>query len=375
MLIKNAAVFTGDGFEEKDIFIEAEHFADATSEHTILDGQDCYLIPGLMDIHFHGCAGFDFCDGTAEALNQMAAYELKNGVTSICPASMTLSEDALTTILKNAADYQIDWQPEKTARLCGVNLEGPFISMKKKGAQNPEFIHEPDVAMFNRLQAAANNLIKLVTLAPELDGAMEFITALATDVRISLGHMDADYQTAMTAFEKGASHITHLFNAMPGFTHREPGPIGAAFDSKAMVEIICDGIHISPAVIRAAYALFGDDQVILISDSMMATGMEDGTYALGGQPVNVRGNLATLADGTLAGSATNLMKCMTTAVSMGIPLVSAVKSATMNPARAIGEDRYYGSIDVGKYADCLLLDKDSLAIKKIILHGQVLSML
>lgn len=375
MIIKNASVFTpNNGFVQKDIFIENDKFSANTSDDTTLDGSGCYLIPGLMDIHFHGCAGFDFCDATPEALHQMAKYELRSGITSICPASMTLPEEILSVVCENAAAFHSAWKPGDTARLCGINLEGPFISPKKKGAQNPAYIKQPDTEMFRRLQQISAQLIKLVTLAPELEYAMEFIEELSADVRISLGHTDADYETALRAFDKGAGHVTHLFNAMPGFTHREPGLIGAAFDSKhTMVEIICDGIHISPTVIRAAFALFGDDRIIFISDSMMAAGMKDGTYALGDQPVTVTGNHAALADGTLAGSATNLMKCMTTAVSMGIPLEHAVKCATINPARAIGEDKDYGSIEIGKYADCLLLDQQSLSLQEIILHGSKFS--
>lgn len=375
MIIRNAAVFTPEGsFEQKEVSIEHDQFAEYTTDHSVIDGSDCYLIPGLIDIHFHGCAGYDFCDATPESLNKIAAYELKNGITSICPSTMTLPEDALTEICKNAVDYYSSWIPQNTARLCGINLEGPFISAKKKGAQNPDFIHIPDISMFRRLQKSALGLIRLVTLAPELDHSSEFIRSLSKDVRISLGHTDCDYETASAAFSTGARHVTHLLNAMQPFGHRAPGIVGAALDSPdATVELICDGIHIAPSAVRAVFSMFGADRIILVSDSMMATGMRNGSYSLGGQSVQVTDGLATLADGTIAGSATNLMKCMKTAVSMGIPLEQAVKCATINPARAIGQDRAYGSISVGKYADCLLLDKYTLSIQKIFLHGKEVS--
>ena len=228
--------------------------------------------------------------------------------------------------------------------------------------------------MFLRLLTASDGLIKLITVAPELEHAMDFIREFSSNVRISLGHTTCDYATAALAFSAGAKQITHLYNAMPPFHHREPGLIGAGMDAHATAELICDGIHISPSALRAAIALFGADSIIFISDSMMATGMPDGNYTLGGLPVHVTGNLATLADGTLAGSATNLMDCVRTAVTkMNIPLETAIQCATINPAKAIGEDRASGSIEIGKYADLVLLEEDTLAVRTVISHGTILS--
>lgn len=376
MVIKNALVFTEDGkFVEKNIYIEGERIADTASDSEVIDGSGCYLIPGLMDIHFHGCMGHDFCDATPEAVNAMAEYELKNGITSICPASMTLSEEDLVHICENAKNYRDAWKPGAAARLCGINLEGPFIAMSKKGAQNPKYVTPPNQEMFQHFIDAGDGLVKLTTIAPETEGAMDFIRRFSKEVRISIGHTDCDYDTAREAFLAGASHITHLFNAMPPFTHRKPALIGAGFDTKKVTpEIICDGIHIDPSSVRTAFAIFGDDRLILISDSMMATGMENGDYSLGGLAVTVTGRLATLADGTIAGSATNLMDCMRTAVQkMEIPLESAIKCASINPAKAIGEDKEYGSISVGKYADLVLLNQNDLSLKNVISHGIVVS--
>lgn len=374
MIVKNASVFTKDcRFLDTDVFVNGEKIAESTEDSAVVDGADCYLIPGLMDIHFHGCIGYDFCDATPEALSNMAAYELQNGITSICPASMTLSKEELISICKNAAHYRNTQKNNATARLCGINLEGPFISMEKKGAQNPAYITPPDADMMQQLIEASDGLAKLTTVAPETIGALEFIREFSDRIRISIGHTNCDYETARDAFAAGASHMTHLYNAMPPINHRHPGPIAAGMETSYVTpEIICDGIHIAPAAVRMAFALFGEERIIFISDSMRATGMPDGDYTLGGLLVHVSGQLATLADGTLAGSATNLMDCMRTAVTkMQIPLETAIRCATINPAKAIGEDTYYGSIEPGKYADLVLLEKETLSIRHVIFHGQV----
>lgn len=385
MIIRNGTVFTKDcRFEEKTVTtLEDKITAVVSNEEAggeVLDASGCYVIPGLTDIHFHGCVGYDFCDGTKEAVNHMASYELSNGVTTICPATMTLAEETLLGVCAAAAAYreqQQDASGDKLvsygSTLAGINLEGPFISLAKKGAQNPAYIQKANVPMLKRLQDAAKGLCKLVAIAPEEEGAMECIRELKDDFVFSVAHTTADYATAREAMENGATHVTHLYNAMPAFTHREAGVIGAAADTADCdVELICDGVHISAPVVRATFKLFGDDRVILISDSMMATGMKDGRYALGGQPVNVKGNLATLEDGTIAGSATNLMDCVRTAVKMGIPLESAFKASTINPARSIGIDGLYGSIEPGKKANLVLLSKKDLSIQKIVFEGQVL---
>ena len=219
MRIKNASVFTKDcQFQIQDICIEKDRIAETSSDSAVIDGSGCCLIPGLIDIHFHGCAGYDFCDATQESLNHIAGYELKNGITSICPASMTLSEEELIRICKNAVSYRDSWSPGRTSRLCGINLEGPFISMEKKGAQNPEYVKAADADMFHRLLDAADGLVKLTTIAPETEHAMDFIRQFSSSVRISVGHTNCDYETAFRAFLAGASHMTHLFNAMPPFT-------------------------------------------------------------------------------------------------------------------------------------------------------------
>ncbi len=329
------------------------------SDEPSLDFSGLKAIPMLVDIHFHGCDGVDFCDGTEEAIEKIAAYELREGIGAICPATMTYGEEKLTQIARAAAAYKN--RGGAAADLVGINMEGPFISRKKKGAQNEAWIHQPDAEMFLRLQKEAGGLFRLCDLAPEEPGAMECIRKLKGQVVLSLAHTCTDYETAKQAFAEGASHMTHLYNAMPGISHRVPGPIVAAWEAGAEVELIADGIHIHPAVVRMTFQLFGDDRVILISDSMMATGLPDGQYTLGGQDVTVTGNRAVLTQdpGTIAGSATNLMNCLRTAVcSMGIPLGSAVRAAAVNPARCIGVGRDYGSLRPGCYANILFVNEE-----------------
>lgn len=374
MIIKNADVFTEEGvFTSMDIYIDGAVFAESLkSEDTeVIDAAGCYAIPGLVDIHFHGCVGQDFCNGTKEAIDAMAEYEASQGVTAIVPATMTLGKDTLLKIAKAAKEYGN--QNDKGAELCGINMEGPFISMAKKGAQNPLYVHKPDVQMFREINEASGNMIKLVALAPEEEGAMEFIDELKDEVVISVAHTTANADITTKALKRGASHVTHLYNAMTPFNHRDPGVVGAACDDEnCEVEIICDGVHIAPIVMRTTFKMFGKDRIIFISDSMEATGMPDGQYSLGGQAVYVNGNRATLENGTIAGSNTNLMNCVRTAVQMNIPLETAVWCATRNPAKSVGIYDRYGSITPGKVASMVLLNKEDLSIKQVILRGKCL---
>ena len=369
MEFKNLKVFQPDGtFKTGGLTITDDRITGNTPAADACDMDGLYAIPGLVDVHFHGCVGHDFCDGTHEAISAIARYQAENGVAAICPATMTYPEEKLADVAEAAATYQVE---SRDAALVGINMEGPFISEAKKGAQNAAYLHEPDAEMFRRLQKKAGGLFKLCDLAPELPGAMEVIEQLAGEVRLSIAHTEADYDTASEAFRRGARQVTHLYNAMPPFSHRAPGVIGAAADNDAVaVELIADGVHVAPAVVRATFKLFAG-RVVLISDSMMATGLTDGEYSLGGQAVTVRGNLATLKDGTIAGSATNLLDCLRSAVKMGIPLGEAVRSASLNPARAIGVAHDFGSLEPGKLANVVLLD-ENLSVHSIILRGQML---
>lgn len=356
------------GFTERTLCFDGDRVAETAADDERYDAAGCFVIPGLTDIHFHGCKGHDFSDGDAEGLAVMAEYELSRGVTQICPAGMTLLEEDLLRVCRNAAAHRRG--AKGGAELVGIHLEGPFLSPAKKGAQNGDWLHEPDVAMYRRLADAAEGLVKIVSIAPELPGAMDFIRAVSDEVTVSLAHTAADYETAAEALRCGAHHATHLFNAMPPFAHRDPGVVGAALDDeKTRVELIVDGIHIHPAMVRAVFKMFGRDRVVLISDTMRAAGMPDGDYTLGGQAVKVTGKLAALADGTIAGSATDLMGCLKTAVSFGIPLADAVTAAAVNSAKEIGIYDRVGSFESGKLANAVVLDSE-LNVRDVFFHGQ-----
>ena len=372
MLIKGGQVFDlKEGFVPRDVYTDGDLIAAASGDDRVLDASDCYVIPGLVDIHFHGCVGEDFSDATPDGLQAIADYELSEGVTYICPTGMTLPEEQLTKICQNTAAHRAG--NPGGAEVVGLHLEGPFLSTAKKGAQNGSFLHDPDIDMLRRLQAAARGSVKLVTVAPEEPNGLDFIRAAVGDgIAVSVGHTVADYDTAKAAFEAGANHATHLYNGMPPIHHRAPGVIGAAFDSPGvMAELICDGIHIHPAMIRLTFQLFGAERVILISDSLRATGMPDGRYPFGGQEIEVHGNRATIAGHpeTLAGSVTSLMGCVRKAAEFGIPLADAVRAATYNPARSIGIDHRTGTLDVGKEASMVLLDRKDLSIRAILFRG------
>jgi N-acetylglucosamine-6-phosphate deacetylase len=339
-----------------------------------VDLAGCYVIPGLIDLHFHGCVGEDFSDATPDGLQKIADYQLSRGITGICPAGMTLGEDTLTAICENAAAHIEGNKPG--AELLGLHLEGPFISMAKKGAQNGDFVHDPDGDMLERLQKAAKGHVKLVTLAPEGPGAIDFIRkANELGVRVSLGHTTADYDTATAAYNAGARQATHLFNAMPSFTHREPGVIGAAADhEEVMAELICDGVHVHASAVRAMFRLFGPKRMILISDSLRAAGMGDGEYPFGGQYIEVHGARATILGHpeTLAGSVSDLMGCVKKATEFGVSLWAAVTAASVNPAKALGVYDRLGSLDAGKDANFAVLNTD-YTLKAVVFHGQVVS--
>lgn len=385
MKILNAKICSGGHTYDGEILIEGERIKSCIAkedtgtlvypqetDEQIIDAKGMYVIPGLLDVHFHGCVGYDACDASKEAFDRMAAYEGSQGVLEICPATMTYPEDRLAQIMDIAADYESD--DPAGSDFLGLHLEGPFINPNRVGAQNSDYVQKPDAAMLLRLQERAKGRIRICDVAPETEGAIDFIKAIKDAVpSVSIAHTCTDYDTAMEAFEHGADHLTHGFNAMPGIHHRNPGPLSAAADAGADVELICDGVHIHPAAVRLAFKLFGDDHVILISDTMRACGLKDGCYDLGGQQVAVKGNLATLVSdpSTIAGSVTNLMNCLRCAVKMmKIPFASAVKAATHNPARSIGVLADYGDVEEGKYANLLILDED-LNIVHIIKRGKL----
>lgn len=351
----------------------AVHLEQELSEEEAFSREEEFLIPGLIDIHFHGCLGQDFCDGKREAIECLAKYEIEHGVTGICPATLTLALEDLDNVLSLAKAYAEEGERPGEARLLGINMEGPFISHVKKGAQNEKYILKCDEKILTRFIESSGGLVKFVGLAPEENPNFEdFIKKAKGRVKISLAHTNADFQTALLAYRAGASHAVHLFNAMTGLDHRNPGVVGATVESKEVyAELITDGIHVHPVMVRAAFALLGEDRVVLISDSLRSTGMPDGIYDLGGQKVQKEGKRCTLVEGgNLAGSVSNVFDCMKTAVQlMKIPFRSAILASTINPAKALGVEKTVGSISVGKKADYLLLDNE-LNLKAVYQSGK-----
>jgi N-acetylglucosamine-6-phosphate deacetylase len=371
MIIKNGYVFTEEGkFEQKDLYIEGTKFvADEAqiSDRSVYDACGCKILPGLVDVHSHGAAGCDFGDANAKHLEKILAYEKAHGITSYCPTSMTVSKEELLSIFPTVLEAK---QDKEHAKIAGIHMEGPFVSAAKKGAQNEKHIKKASVSFFEECNQAAGGRIKVLTMAPEEEGAMEFIREMHNKVNISLGHTCTDYETAKEAFGAGANHVTHLFNAMNPIGHRAPGLIGAAVDDdRCMVEIISDGMHIHPAVVKMMFKAIGAERMVLISDSLSATGLEDGMYELGGQPVIVKDGKATLEDGTIAGSTTNLYDCMCRAMSFGVPEADAIFAATRNPARSIGIYDKTGSLVPGKAADLLIVDQD-YQLKDVCINGE-----
>lgn len=358
MDFKNAMIFTEDfRFQLGCFSVEKGRFTDVLGQEKpgAVDLKGAYVIPGLVDIHSHGNSGADFSDGDEEGLRRMMAYYGKNGVTSAVPTSMTLPYEVLEKAF--AVGRKVADSPDPgSARFVGVNMEGPFFCEKRKGAQNAAYLKNPDFEAFRKLNDGCGGLVRIVDLAAELPGAVDFARRAAEVCTVSIAHTDCTYEEAAVLFNAGASHLTHLYNAMPSIHHRTPGPIGAGSErEKVYAELICDGVHIHPSAVRMAFKLF-PGRICLISDSMRACGMPEGESDLGGQKVFIKGRKATLADGTIAGSCTNLYDCMTTALTMGIPLTEAVKAATWNPAHELGMLDQIGSIRDGKLADFVICD-------------------
>ena len=323
----------------------------------VVDCQGYTIVPGFVDVHIHGCAGADTCDGKRESIDAMAEFLLTKGVTSFCPTTMTVDRAEIEAALL-AAKACVD-QPGPGARVVGVNMEGPFIAAARKGAQKEEAILPPDPELFRHFQELSGGIVRLVDIAPEQPGGLAFIREVKDLCAVSIAHTTANYDQAKESFDAGITHATHLFNAMSGLHHRDPGVVGAVFDdSRVYAELICDGFHIHPAALRAAFQVLGD-RALVISDSMRANGMPEGEpFDLGGQMVTVREGKATLADGTIAGSVSNLHQEVKNLVRFGIPLEQAVKAASLIPARSIGLEEEIGSIAPGKRADLVVLDEN-----------------
>ncbi|MBQ2833032.1 MAG: N-acetylglucosamine-6-phosphate deacetylase [Clostridia bacterium] len=375
MFYKNARIFTGDftfktgAFEVVDGKFGAVLPQDVPAD--AIDLQGATVIPGLIEVHSHGNSGYDFSDGNYEGLVKMAEFYLSCGVTSFAPASMTLPYDVLEKAFATAKRITEE-KPKGCSVLRGIQMEGPYFSYKKRGAQNPDYLKEPDFEGFKKLYDGCGGLVRIVDIAPELPGAVEFVEKAKELCTVSIAHTDSDYDRAKAAVDAGVTHLTHLYNAMPGVHHRNPGVIPAAVENKNVrAEIICDGMHIHPASVRLAFSMFGGERMILVSDSGRCAGQPDGTkFDIGGQTAQLVGGVAKLvADGTIACSASNMWACLQNVISWGIAEEDAVRAATYNPACALGVQDIVGSIETGKQADFIVCG-EGYASKRVFLAGE-----
>ncbi len=370
MNYRNAYVFTEDfRFEKTGFSVVDGKFADVCMEKAnAIDLEGAFVIPGLIDVHNHGNSSKDFSDGSYAGDVTMGRYLASRGVTSFAPATMTLPYETIARALEAGLRLHKDPLPN-CARLLGVQMEGPFFSEKKKGAQNGDYLRLPDFEAFRKLFEDSEGLIRIVDLAPELPGSVDFVRRAKELCTVSIAHTDSAYEDAKAAIEAGVTHLTHLYNAMPPIHHRKPGVIGAASEADTVyAELICDGIHVHPSSVRMAFKLFGASRMVLISDALRCCGMPEGEYELGGQRVWLKDHIAKLADGTIAGSATDLYDCMLNAIRFGISKEDAVRAATWNPAHQIGKLNLVGSIANGKLADFVICD-DALNRKSVYLAG------
>ena len=360
MLFKNAHIFVNGQFQYGAFRVEDGKFTQILDSVPTEDGLDLegkYVIPGLIDVHNHGNSNADFSDGDYEGVKAMAKYLASCGVTSFAPASMTLPYETLDAAFRVAAKFHKE-APNGCSRLMGIQMEGPFFSYAKKGAQNGAYLKDPDFEAFEKLYEASEGLLRIADLAAELPGAAEFTEKASKLCTVSIAHSDTGYEDAKAVFAAGATHLTHLFNAMPGIHHRKPGPIGAASENENVyAELICDGQHVHESAVRMAFKLF-PGRICLVSDALRCAGMPEGEYELGGQQVTLKGGLARLSDGTIAGSAGNLYDAMRKAVSFGICKEEAILSATANPAKQIGRADEIGAIAPGLLADFVVCTEE-----------------
>jgi len=374
MIIKNCKIIYIDRIETGSVLIEDGLIKEINPKdyghNDVIDARGFYLSPGFIDVHIHGAGGCDTMDGTFESINTIAKTIVKHGTTSFTPTTMTVSMDAIKNSMKVIKEAKL--KGTEGANVLGAHLEGPFISPNAIGAQNPNFLIPPSIENYKAIVGDADDAVVSITLAPEVEGATELIKYLSKkDIVCSLGHTKATYEEAMDAIKNGASHSTHLFNAMTPLNHREAGVVGATFDSDITTETISDGIHISYPALRIAYKQKSTDKVLLISDAMEACCMADGEYLLGGQEVTVSNGAARLRNGALAGSVLTLDRAINNVYkNSNYPLYEVVKMASYNGAKHCRVQDHKGLIKEGYDADLVLFDED-INVKKVFILGKL----
>lgn len=373
MLIKDCNIIYSNKIETGSILIHNGKINKINptnhNETKIISGKNLYLSPGFIDVHIHGAGGYDTMDATEYAINAIARKIISHGTTSFLPTTMTMPITNINKAIKTIK--MIKDNGSEGAHVLGAHLEGPFINSSAIGAQNPKYILEASIENYNKLVDGCEDTIISITLSPEIPGAIELIKYISSKgIMCCLGHSHATYKEAIDAINSGASHSTHLFNAMSSFNHREPGLVGATFDSNITTEIICDGIHVSYPALRIAYKIKGSDNILLVSDAMMACCMKQGEYSLGGQKVFVDCDSARLKSGALAGSILTLDKAVSNIYkNTTIPLYDIIKMVTFNPAKHCGVHNTKGLIKEGYDADLILFD-ENINIKRVFILGR-----
>ncbi len=361
---KSATVYVeGEGLKKCNVCFgekieKISRCADKNAEVISLP-EDAIVLPGFIDQHIHGAGGSDGMDGTVEDIANIAKTIAAEGTTSFLVTTMTQSKENIMKAMEAVKTYR-EANSKEGARVVGIHLEGPFIAAAMKGAQPLEYIKEPDIATFDEYNAASGNAIKLVTLAPEVEGMGELIAHLAKKGIVpSIGHTSAKYADVKAAVEAGANNVTHTYNAQSPLHHREIGVVGSAMLLDELnCELICDTIHVSVPAMKVLVKNKPLDKISLITDAMRAKGLPDGVSELGGQTVYVKNGEARLEDGTLAGSVLRMNRAVENMVNkVGVPFTQAVDYATINPARMLGIDDEAGSIKVGKRADFTVLNE------------------
>ena len=372
MLFQGGLAYIEEKFQRRDVRIcedkiteIAEHLKAAEGE-TVVNIEGKWLLPGFFDIHTHGRDGADFSDAPAEELIRIRRSYAACGVTSVLATTMTMEKEYSRQMMGRIRTA-IEAKAEG-AHIWGINMEGPFLGPDRKGCHDSQYLLNPDIAFFEELDACAGGHITLVDLDPNLDGALEFIRHYRGKKKLSLAHTSATFARANEAVDAGADHVTHLYNAMNGLHHREPGVIGMVHHRDVWAEFICDGVHVHPAVVQFTFAADAD-KICVISDSLSAAGLADGIYSLGGLDVHVHGDRATLADGTLACSVSNVFEECKNVISYGIPAEKAIAAATSHPAKAMGLENKIGFINPGLLAD-LLIVTPQMELERVYVEGK-----